>query len=49
MKHGLLLVDKRYLLLKALVPVYALILISLVSAQINAGLFTALDTVVKYV
>ena len=46
---GLLLVDKRYFLLKALLPVYALILIALVSAQLNAGLFTALDTVVKYV
>ncbi|MDQ8755445.1 hypothetical protein RCO27_04310 [Sphingosinicella sp. LHD-64] len=46
---GLLLVDKRYLLLKALVPVYALIGIALISAELNAGLFTALDTVVKYV
>jgi hypothetical protein len=46
---GLLLVDKRYLLLKALVPVYGLILIALVSAHLNAGLFTALDTIVKYV
>lgn len=46
---GLLLVDKRYLLLKALLPVYALIAIALVSAHLNAGLFTALDTVVKYV
>jgi len=45
---GLLLIDKRYLLLKALVPVYALILIALFSAQMNAGIFTSLDTVVKY-
>lgn len=46
---GLLLIDKRYLLLKALLPVYALILIALASAHLNAGLITALDTVVKYV
>ena len=45
---GLLLIDKRYLLLKALVPVYALILIALFSAQLNAGIFSSLDTVVKY-
>lgn len=46
---GLALVDKRYLLLKALLPVYALILLALVSAHLNAGLIAALDTVVKYV
>lgn len=46
---GLLIVDKRYLLLKALLPVYALIVIALVSAALNTGLFTAIDTVVKYV
>lgn len=46
---GLLIVDKRYLLLKALLPVYALIVIALVSAALNAGLVTAIDTVVKYV
>src|SRR3546814_1138501 len=39
---GLLIIDKRYLLLKALLPVYALILIALASAQLNAGMFTAL-------
>lgn len=45
---GLLLIDRRYLMLKALVPVYALILVALLSAQLNAGIFSALDTVVKY-
>lgn len=45
---GLLVVDKRYLLMKAFLPVYALILIALLSAQLNSGVLTALDTVVKY-
>src|SRR3546814_20580996 len=46
---GLLIIDKRYLLLKALLPVYTLILIALASAQLKVGMFTALDTVVKYI
>lgn len=46
---GLMLIDKRFLLHKALLPVYALILLSMLSALANEGLFSAADTVVKYV
>jgi len=45
---GLLLIDRRHLLLKALLPVYALILLALFSAQLSLGVVTSLDTVVKY-
>jgi hypothetical protein len=45
---GLFLLQRRRLLLKPLLPVYALILLALFSAHLNAGLFTALNAVVKY-
>lgn len=45
---GLLVVQPRHLMLKALLPVYAIILLVLVSAGLNAGAISALDTVVKY-
>lgn len=45
---GLLLVTPRHFLLKPLLPVYALILLSLVSAAANDGLFTALNAAVKH-
>lgn len=46
---GLLLVTPRHFLLKPLLPVYALILLSLVSAAANDGIFTALNAAVKHV
>lgn len=46
---GLLLVTPRHFLLKPLLPVYALILLSLISAAANDGLFTALNAAVKYI
>lgn len=46
---GLLLVAPRHFLLKPLLPVYALILLSLVSAAANDGLFTALNASVKHI
>ncbi|WP_129792159.1 hypothetical protein [Sphingosinicella sp. CPCC 101087] len=45
---GLLVINKRYLMLKALLPVYALIAIAMASAQLNGSLLDSLDTVVKY-
>lgn len=45
---GLLLVTPRHYLLKPLLPVYALILLSLVSAAANDGIFTALNAAVKH-
>lgn len=46
---GLLLVTPRHFLLKPLLPVYALILLSLISAAANDGLFTALNAAVKHI
>ncbi|MEP2103740.1 MAG: hypothetical protein ABJP02_16535 [Parasphingorhabdus sp.] len=46
---GLLLVAPRHFLLKPLLPVYALILLSLISAAANDGLFTALNAAVKHI
>ncbi len=46
---GLLLLNPRHLLFKPLMPVYALILLSLTSAAANDGLFTALNAAVKHV
>ncbi|WP_422344649.1 O-antigen ligase family protein [Parasphingorhabdus sp.] len=46
---GLLLVAPRHFLLKPLMPVYALILLSLISAAANDGLFTALNAAVKHI
>ncbi len=46
---GLLLVTPRHYLLKPLIPVYALILLSLISAAANDGIFTALNAAVKHI
>ncbi|QTD55297.1 O-antigen ligase family protein [Parasphingorhabdus cellanae] len=46
---GLLLVSPRHFLLKPLLPVYALIILSLISATANDGLFTALNATVKHI
>ncbi len=46
---GLLLMTPRHFLLKPLLPVYALILLSLVSAAVNDGIFTALNAAVKHI
>lgn len=46
---GLLLINPRHLLFKSLLPVYALILLSLISAAANDGLFTALNATVKHI
>ncbi len=46
---GLLLMTPRHFLLKPLLPVYALILLSLVSAAANDGIFTALNAAVKHI
>ncbi|GAB5483455.1 MAG: hypothetical protein Pars92KO_32120 [Parasphingorhabdus sp.] len=46
---GLLLVTPRHYLLKPLMPVYALILLSLISAAANDGIFTALNAAVKHI
>ncbi len=46
---GLLLVTPRHYLLKPLTPVYALILLSLISAAANDGIFTALNAAVKHI
>lgn len=46
---GLLLVTPRHYLLKPLMPVYALILLSLISAAANDDIFTALNAAVKHI
>ncbi|RJF85769.1 O-antigen ligase family protein [Sphingomonas cavernae] len=45
---GFLVIQPRHLMLKALFPVYAIILLVLTSAALNEGIVTALDSVVKY-
>lgn len=45
---GLMLVAPRHFLLKPLLPIYALVLLSLISAAANDGLFTALNAAVKH-
>lgn len=45
---GLIVIQPRHLLIKALLPVYAIIILVLMSAAANAGVMTALNTVVKY-
>jgi len=46
---GLLLMTPRHFLLKPLLPVYALILLLLISAAANEGIFTALNAAVKHI
>lgn len=45
---GLLVIQPRHLLLKMLMPAYAIIILALISAGLNAGIMSGLDTVVKF-
>lgn len=45
---GILVIQPRHLMLKMLVPAYAIILLSLISAGLNSGVMSGVDSVVKF-